>query len=403
VEISLVFFTAGTIILVGFLGGLLFEKTKIPDVIILLGIGVLLSPALNFMEAENLFHFAEYFGSFALMVILFDGGMDIDIRKLIRGFGTAVLLVILTFLFSVLAVAAFLYFVQGWEGMRSVLLGTIVGCTSAAIVIPIVQKMTLREEIKIVISIESALSDVLAVVLAVSLLEFLKLERIGITGPFRAVASSFSIAIVLGIVSGMLWLKVQDFFEEKRCTYMITLAVLLLVFALVDFFGGSGPIAILIFGIILGNGRDFAKFLKLKGGGLCDETVRFFHGEVTFFIRTFFFVYMGVLFSFRLINLQFLVLSISLVAILTAVRYFSVYTISVIDREKKDDRLVIFSMLPRGLASAVLATLPVSANIKGCEGFVDYTFAVIILTNVIMTVGVFVIERGKRLETAKGG
>jgi len=91
------------------------------------------------------------------------------------------------------------------------------------------------------------------------------------------------------------------------------------------------------------------------------------------------------------------------VAILAAVRYLSVYTVSIIDRENEDDRLVMFSMLPRGLASAVLATLPVSANIKGCEGFIDYTFAVIILTNVIMTAGIFAIERRKRLETAKGG
>lgn len=53
----------------------------------------------------------------------------------------------------------------------------------------------------------------------------------------------------------------------------------------------------------------------------------------------------------------------------------------------------MLSMLPRGLASAVLATFPVSANMKGCEEFIDYTFIVIILTNILMTIGVFFVEQ----------
>lgn len=67
--------------------------------------------------------------------------------------------------------------------------------------------------------------------------------------------------------------------------------------------------------------------------------------------------------------------------------------IGLIYREKREDRYVMLAMLPRGLASAVLATLPLSANIKGSEGLIDYTFAIIVLTNIIMTIGVFSIEK----------
>jgi len=57
----------------------------------------------------------------------------------------------------------------------------------------------------------------------------------------------------------------------------------------------------------------------------------------------------------------------------------------------------MLSMMPRGLASAVLATLPVSANIKGSTSFVDYTFAIIVLTNVLMTFGVFITEKRSKV------
>lgn len=397
-DVSFVFLIAGVIILIGFFGSLSFERTKISDVLVLLGVGIILGPVLKLLNPQILTHFAEYFGSLALMIILFEGGMDMDIDKLINEFGTASLLVLLSFAMSTLSIAAFLYYIQGWDVTRSLLLGTILGCTSAAIVIPIINRMSLKEEIKTILSIESALSDVLAVILTVSLVEFVKLEHIGIEKPLRAVASSFSIAIVSGVVAGLSWLKMLELFRERKYSYMTTLAAMLIVFAVVSFLGGSGPIAILIFGIILGNSHDFNKFLKLKGHALLDETIKFFHGEVTFFIRTFFFVYMGMMLSFNFMNIRFLTLSFSLLLIIVLVRYISVGITGLIYREKKEDRFVMLSMLPRGLASAVLATIPVSANIEGTEGFIDYTFAVIVLTNILMTVGVFITERKTQIE-----
>ncbi len=392
-EVALVFVIAGSIILTGFLGSLSFERTRIPDVLLLLGIGIILGPVLKVFEPSTLSHFAEYFGLFALMIILFEGGMDIDIDKLIKELGVAVMLVMLSFAISVLSVAGFLYYLQGWDAVRSLLMGTILGCTSAAIIIPLISRMSLTDESKTLLSVESALSDVLAVVFTISLIEFVKLESIGIRTPFRAVASSFSIAIVSGIIAGFVWLKVLDLFSGRKYSYMTTLAAILIVFGIVDFFGGSGPIAVLIFGIIMGNSNEFGKFFRLKSCILLDDTIKFLHGEITFFTRTFFFVYMGMMITFNFMNLQFLALSVSLVLIIILARYASVAAIGSLFHEKKGERFVIMSMMPRGLASAVLATMPVAANIKGTEAFVEYTFAVIVMTNVLMTIGVFITER----------
>lgn len=393
-EVSFVFLIAGFIILIGFFGSLSFERTKVPDVLILLGIGLLIGPLFNLVEPESLTPFAEYFGSLALMIILFEGGMDMDIDKLLKEFGTASFLVLISFALSTLSIAGFLYYVEGWDVMRSLLLGTILGCTSAAIVIPVIGAMSLGAEIKTILSVESALSDVFAVIFTVSLIEFVKLETVGIETPFRAVASSFSIAIVLGILAGLLWLKILDFLRGRKYSYMTTLAAMLIVFAAVNFLGGSGPISILIFGIILGNCNDFARFLKLKSCALVDEAIKFLHGEVTFFIRTFFFVYMGMMISFNFIGLDFITLSFSLVLIILFIRYISVGLTVLVFSSKRRDRFVMLSMLPRGLASAVLATLPAAANVTGSENFIDYTFAVIVLTNILMTFGVFFVEKG---------
>lgn len=392
-EISFLFLISGIVILIGFLGSLSFEKTKIPDVLLLLLIGIFLGPVIGLVKPQTLAHFAEYFGSFALMVILFEGGMDMDIKRLIKDFGTASILVVLTFILSTFSIAVFLNQIYQWDVMRSLLLGTILGCTSAAIVIPVASRMSISNEMKTVLSIESALSDVLAVVFAVSLIEFIRLEDIGIKAPFHAIASSFSIAIVIGVIAGFFWLKMLDLFKERKYSYMTTLAAILIVFALVDFLGGSGPISILIFGVILGNSRFFSGFLKIKGSNLIDKTIKFFHGEISFFIRTFFFVYLGMMISFKFMSPEYLWLSVALVLIIVFIRYVSVGIIGIIYKEKKSDRPIMLLMLPRGLASAVLATFPVALNITGSEGFIDYTFAVIVMTNILMTIGVFIVEK----------
>ncbi len=392
-EIALVFLIAGSIILIGFTGVIVFERSRVPDVLMLLGVGILLGPGLKLVEPSTLAHFAEYFGLFALMIILFEGGMDIDIDRLLKEFGAASLLVLISFILSSLSIAAYMHFIQGWEIMKSLLLGTILGCTSAAIVIPIIGKMSLQSGVKTLLSIESALSDVLAVVFTISLIEFIKLENIGMQAPFRAVASSFSIALVSGISAGLLWLKVLDYFSGRKYSYMTTLAAMLIVFAVVDFLGGSGPIAILLFGIILGNKHDLTKILKLKVNSLVDETIKFFHCEMTFFIRTFFFVYMGMMITFNSVSLQFVTISVALVLIIILMRVISSVVIGSLFQEKKDHMLIMMTMLPRGLASAVLATMPVAANIKGTETFLEYTFAIIVLTNIIMSIGVFIFEK----------
>ncbi len=395
-EVAYVFLAAGVIILIGFLGSLLFEKTRIPDVLLLLGIGIVLGPVFQVTDVSSLSHFAEYFGLFALMIILFEGGMDIDTDKLAEGFGAASLLVLFSFALSTLAIAAFLFYAHQWDAVRSLLLGAILGCTSSAIVIPIVSRMSLKEELKTVLSVESALSDVLAVVLTISLIEFVKLESIGIRTPFRAVASSFSIAIVSGIFSAFIWIKALDLFRERTYSYMTTLATMLIVFGIVDFSGGSGPIAILIFGIVLGNNHKFMKFLGLKSCLLLDDTIKFLHGEITFFIRTFFFVYMGMMITFSSVTIPFFRMCALLVLIIVVTRFFSSIFTGTLFRETREDRFIIMSMLPRGLASAVLASMPLAANIKGTESFVEYTFGVIILTNIIMTIGVFLFEQKQR-------
>ncbi len=175
---------------------------------------------------------------------------------------------------------------------------------------------------------------------------------------------------------------------------MLTLAAILITFGSVRVLGGSGSIAVLVIGLVLGNSDAFTKFLKIKKPLPVDQSIRFLHEEVTFFIRTFFFVYLGMMFTFREINTEFLTICGVMVLIIILLRMICTEITVRVYPEKKSERFLIMLMMPRGLASAVLATLPAAAGVAGTDNFVGITFGVIIISNILLTIGMFFIGSG---------
>lgn len=70
--------------MLGFLGEEFFKRTSVPDPLFLLLFGVLLGPILNVFTHEQLSSITPYFAALALIVILFDGGLNMNIQQAIK-------------------------------------------------------------------------------------------------------------------------------------------------------------------------------------------------------------------------------------------------------------------------------------------------------------------------------
>jgi cell volume regulation protein A len=90
--VVLAFVVAGTIIILGFLGEEFFKRTSIPDPILLLLFGVLLGPVFNVFSHEQLVSITPYFAALALIMILFDGGLNMKIQEAMRNSPRALVL-----------------------------------------------------------------------------------------------------------------------------------------------------------------------------------------------------------------------------------------------------------------------------------------------------------------------
>jgi len=402
VTVPYVFAVAAFIILAGFAGKILFQRTRIPDIPILLGIGVLMGPVLHLVDSGILLALAPYVGTLALLMIMLEGGMDLDVDRVLSQMKWAVLLTLFTFALTMSAIAEMYHVVTGAPLAESLLLGAILGCTSGAVVIPLVQGMRMAENTRTILTLESALGDALAVVIVFVVIRYIRVPSANLGEQILSTANAFLWGGVLGALAGMLWVRILARTGKLPLSYMLTMAGMLLLYALVEGLHASGVFAVLIFGMALSNGDVIMKWIPSPAGErpwetsrfALDETIGWFHEEVTFLARVFFFVYLGMLMDFRQVSPLFLWVSAALIAIVYASRLVSVRTVGFLGRKQVPfERKILSSMAPRGLASAVLATVPAAEGIAGTQVYIQYAFAVIALTNVLLTVSTIRSER----------
>lgn len=385
------FLLIGLIIFLGFFSLVFFNRTKIPDVLILLFFGMLLGPILRVVDPTPFAAFAPLVGSLALIIILFDSGLDLNLFKVLTSLWKAALFSVLVFTLSSFGVAMLLHYAFAWSLMHSLLLGVVVSGTSSATILSIVSRLNVSEETRILLGLESVVNDVLTIVSALTIIQVIQMNAVDFSVAAHAVVGAFSIAAVVGFVAGLFWIIALRKFYGKSFGYVVTLATLFIVYAFVEALKGSGALSALVFGLILGNSVEIARGLRMQGEFEVDKSIKMVQTEITFFVRTFFFVFIGVIFNFAALKHEIVFIAALLTLVLLAARVFSTKLLSVFDSSIKKYELVIATILPRGLAAAVLAFLPLSYGIK-LQFFTEIVFIIILSTNVIATIGAFAFE-----------
>lgn len=390
-EIFSIFIIGGIVIFFGFVGDAIFKRTGIPDALWLILVGMLLGPISGVISIEFFSPVTTLFTTFALVFILFEGAVNINIRYLLKGMPKGSLLTILSFIVSVAVITlislAFLPLSQ------SILLGVILGGTSSAIVIPMVRRLKMRRDTSLAVIIESAISDVLCIICALTLINIINLRQFSLPQTLNTLLSSFTIALTLGFAAGFIWLSCLKKMGEYAKSYMATIAFLLILYGIADYvigISGGGVIAAFAFGLVLGNSKKIFSDVSKEIVGIT-ASKRFFYSEISFFLRSFFFVYLGLLISFPGYPLLFA--SLGLVLVLFAVRPLAVSAIS--RGIKRKEKAFFEVLIPRGLAAVVLAQLALHYGIPYAAQFVSIVPLVIFFSILLCTIFVFLVEKNR--------
>jgi cell volume regulation protein A len=175
---------------------------------------------------------------------------------------------------------------------------------------------------------------------------------------------------------------------------IVTLAVVFLFYFVVEWLNGSGVIFALIFGIILGNGIGLTKLLKFKHPIETTEVMKGFTAQIYFFIKTFFFLYLGSIISFS--NPINAIFGVAAAFILLFIRFIAVLLSSIGSSQLLSNKGVITTMLARGESSAVLVQIVAVSQIPNAAIYPDIVMAIIITTTIISALGIVIFARKKQ-------
>ena len=386
----------------------LFDRIRITTVIPLMLIGLIIGPVLHLINTSpnsTIAVLTPYIIAIAVSFVLFDVGLNIRFKSLSKVLIGATRFLFVTQILIGFITAFLMHLFLGWSIIYSLIFGFAISGPSTIIIPTLVKKLNVSDNIKTTMVYESTISDVLQLIVPLTLIGI-------VVNPASITLSSLGDSIftqlvggaLLGVISAFFWLYILNRFGDYSQDYswVLTITMIIATYGIAAYTGLNSTIAVFVFGILFANigsrksvtdGRVHDPLGKYFATKQDVEHTTEYQREVVFFVSTFFFVYIGLLFNINSINYTYLAIAFILTLLVFLIRIpLTPLLGKIISTDKKIgpvEKSLIYFNIPRGLSPAIIATVPLIYGIV-IPGFVDLIFLVILFTNIAFTIGVFV-------------
>ncbi len=371
----------------GFFGHLVFKSKGIPETLSLIFLGIV-AQVVGFVPQSAVTALIPILSQLTLAMLLFGLGMEFNLRDLFREGSTAIVRSLI-YMFLGVSLTAGIFYASGAGPYQSLLLGSIIGGETTVLAIPAITKRLSKNNVKLVTNLvtEAVFNSVVLVILFFVFLEgYLRAAPLSLAGAetmLQTFLFQFGIGASVGAVAVLFWIKFLRIMKNAEYLYLSTFGYVLGIYILATKLGGSGILAVLLLGVMFLNlGKSYVDFALPSG---IEQYVSRFQGEISFFLKTFFFVFLGLdlsLSSFFSIT-SWLIAGAAMIALFGS-RYFAT---RIVDHRKDPlTQRIILYMIAQGLTPAVLATTLLAYNVPGSAQIILVTTLIIILTNIITAI-----------------
>jgi cell volume regulation protein A len=255
---ALVLTTAGALLALSVLSSQALDRAGVPAALIFLGLGMLAGSEGVGGIAFDDYGTAYRMGTLALILILFDGGLNTPLEVLRTALRPALLLATVGVLGTAALVAVAAHAI-GLSSGEAMLIGAIVSSTDAAAVFAVLRGsgLQLKRRVGATLELESGINDPTAVILTTALATHL--AEGGPALGWRLPAEVLLQLAVGGAVGLGLGRGGRAALARLRLTAgglypVLMLALALLAYGVATLLGGSGLLAVYVAAVVLGNG-----------------------------------------------------------------------------------------------------------------------------------------------------
>ena len=165
---------ASLAMLIGVLAQVVARHINVPGIVLLLVCGVVLGPDVaNLIRPSALGVGLEALVGFAVAIILFDGGLNLNVKLLRTQQVPIQRLVLLGAVVTALGAAIFAHLLLRWEWKRAFLFGTLVIVTGPTVITPLLRRINVRRGVETILEAEGIFIDAVGATIAVVALEVL--------------------------------------------------------------------------------------------------------------------------------------------------------------------------------------------------------------------------------------
>ncbi|WP_226644384.1 potassium/proton antiporter [Mesobacillus subterraneus] len=362
--------------IVGVLTTRFSTRLGVPSLIFFIMVGMVMgSDVLGIIYFDNA-GLAQMIGVIALVIILFEGGLQTDLKDvkpvIIPSLSLATVGVLITS--GIVAVAAKM--ILGLDWLEAILFGAIVGSTDAAAVFAVLKGHNISPKLGSTLEAESGSNDPMAVFLTVAMIELITIPDASILKLIGDFFLQMGLGLILGVIFGKVAVKSLNSInlDSSGLYPVFATAFALLTYGVTTFLNGSGLLAVYIAAITIGNAEIAYRH----------SIFRFTEG-FAWMMQILMFVILGLLvFPSELFNLAILIQGILISVILMMVARPAAVFISTIKMDYSQKERIFLSWAGlKGAVPIILATFPLLAGIEGSHQIFNVVFFVVLTSALI--------------------
>ncbi|MGD1948315.1 MAG: cation:proton antiporter [Leptolyngbyaceae cyanobacterium] len=365
-------------VLAGITAQVIAEYLRLPSIIFLLSLGVLLGPdILGVIEPKVLGTGLEVIVSLCVALILFEGGLNLELKELGQVSGSLRNLITIGTFITLLGGGMAAHWFGEFPWPLAFLYGSLVVVTGPTVITPLLRQVQVERKVATIFEGEGVLIDPGGAILAVVVRDFLLYGDTDVVFIVGGLAQRLSIGAAIGGLGGALlgqFLKRADFLSEELRNLVVLASVWGLFGLAQEARGESGLMATVTAGLVL-------RALSVPD----ERLLRRFKGQLTVFSVSVLFILLAADLSIDSVFALGLGSVFTVLALMLLVRPLNIYACTLNSDLNWRQKLFLSWIAPRGIVSASVASLfAILLTERGINGG-DSIKALVFLT-IIMTV-----------------
>lgn len=319
-------------------------------------------------------YLTQLFGILALIVILFEGGLQTKWTNMKKVIAPSATLATVGVLITTVIIGALAKYILGLSWLEGMLFGAIVGSTDAAAIFAVLGNKNIRPKLTATLEAESGTNDPMAIFLTISLIQLIQNPDSSFFTLILGFVWQMSLGLVLGLLMGKIavWIINKINLDSSGLYPVLSMALAVLTYSGTAMLQGSGLLAVYVMAVLVGNSDLTYRHSIFR-----------FNEGFAWMMQILMFILLGLLvFPNQLLSVIWQGLGLSVLLMFVA-RPIGVFVSMIFMKFNMKEITFISWAGLRGAVPIVLATYPMIAGLENSQLIFNVVFFVVLTSALI--------------------